>query len=335
MRAIFTFVTGLCAAHAVLLCAATPPNAKTRLPAREGSTLVTAIESAEKPGPVGPGAKGPRVIRAQVLLDRARFSPGEIDGQFGEDLADAIKGYQQNHDLKPSGAIDAETWQLLNRDRQPVLATYTITAADVKGPFAPLPKDAQERAKMKFLGYESAQEGLGEKFHCAPQLLEQLNPGKDLTVAGTRITVPNVHRPPPLRAVRVVVSKSKRTVTAEGAGHKVLAQYPATIGGVHDPLPLGDWKITGVQHNPWFYYQPQRFWNADPNEATAKLPPGPRNPAGLVWMGLSKPHYGIHGTPEPGHIHHDESYGCIRLTNWDAVDLSHMVRAGIPAILEE
>jgi len=105
------------------------------------------------------------------------------------------------------------------------------------------------------------------------------------------------------------------------------------MGGEHDPLPIGQWKITSVQHDPWFNYDPVHFWNASPEEAAAKLPPGPRNPAGVVWMGLSKAHYGIHGTPDPGRIRHGESYGGIRLTNWDAADLSHMVRRGTPAIL--
>jgi lipoprotein-anchoring transpeptidase ErfK/SrfK len=137
------------------------------------------------------------------------------------------------------------------------------------------------------------------------------------------------------RAAPVIVSKSRRTVTAYGAGGTLLAQYPATMGGPHDPLPIGHWTITSVQRYPWFYYDPVHFWNASPNEATAKLPPGPRNPAGVVWMGLSKPHYGIHGASDPGRIRHGESAGCIRLTNWDADDLSHMVSPGTPANLEE
>jgi lipoprotein-anchoring transpeptidase ErfK/SrfK len=212
---------------------------------------------------------------------------------------------------------------------------YTITAADLRGPFAPISKDVQDQARMKWMGYESPQEGLAEKFHEAPQLLAAMNPRKKLDTAGEQILVPDVRRAPAPRALRVVVSNSGRTVTALGPGGKVLAVYPATMGGEHDPLPIGDWKIINVVHNPWFYYQPERYWNANPNEATAKLPPGPRNPAGSVWMGLSKPHYGIHGTPDPGRIRHGESYGCIRLTNWDALDLSRMVRPGTPALLEE
>ena len=294
-----------------------------------------AVENRSDRAEIRPGSSDARVVRAQILLDRTRFSPGQIDGRYGGDLGIAIEGYQEDHQLIPDGIIGKQMWQELNEDKRPLLKTYTITAADLKGPFGPIPADVKEQAKLKWMGYESAAEELAEKFHVSPQLLADLNPGRDLRKAGEAIVVPAVVRPPARRALRLVVSKSKRTVTAYGAGDKLLAQYPATLGGEHDPLPIGDWKITTVQHNPWFNYDPVHFWNANPNDAAAKLPPGPRNPAGVVWMGLSKEHYGIHGTPDPGRIRHGESYGCIRLTNWDAADLSHMVGPGTPAILEE
>jgi lipoprotein-anchoring transpeptidase ErfK/SrfK len=325
----------------ILLCAAIAcaavrhsPKRPVRAPARPPFT-VEDVQNATQNDPLGQPGSGPRVMHAQILLDRARFSPGEIDAQYGEDLAIAVKGFQQNHGQAPSGTIDAATWDLLNQDTQPLFTNYTITAADVRGPFAPVPKDIHARARLKWLGYESAEEELGEKFHVAPKLLAQLNPGKTLAAAGEQIVVPNVQRPPARPAARVVVSASQRTVTALAADGSVLAQYPATMGGPHDPLPIGNWTIASVSHNPYFFYQPGRFWNADPHDAKDKLPPGPNNPVGVVWMGLSKRHFGIHGTPDPGHIRHGESYGCIRLTNWDALDLSHMVRRGMPAILEE
>ena len=297
--------------------------------------IAQAIENRADTGEVRPGTAEPRVVRAQILLDRARFSPGEIDGRYGGDLGVAVKGYQEAHHLDPDGIIGIQMWRELDADKRPLLRTYTITAADLKGPFMPIPQDVQEQAQMKWMGFDSPAEELAERFHLSPRLLKELNPGKDLEKAGEVITVPAVERAPARRAVRVVVSKSKRTVSAYGPGDKLLAQYPATMGGEHDPLPIGHWTITIVQRNPWFNYDPAHFWNASPDEATAKLPPGPRNPAGVVWMGLSKPHYGIHGTPDPGRIRHGESYGCIRLTNWDAADLSHMVIRGTPAILEE
>ena len=297
--------------------------------------VASQIEDSTKTGAVGPGATGPRVIRAQILLDRAGFSPGEIDGVHGEDFAVAVKGYQENHGLKPTGTIDAEMWGLLDADAGPLLVTYTITAADEKGPFRPTPADTQDKAKMKWLGFETPQEGLGEKFHSSPKLLAELNPGQELDTAGERITVPNLRRAARRFASRVVVSKSKRTVIAYGAGDKQLAQYPATIGDSHDRLPIGDWTVTGIRHYPWFNYDPDHFWNSDPKQTKAMLPPGPNNPAGVAWIGLSKEHYGIHGTPDPGHIRHGESAGCVRMTNWDVDELSHMVRRGTPVVLEE
>jgi len=293
------------------------------------------IEDSTKIGAVGPGAAGPRVVRVQILLDRARFSPGEIDGVYGDAFGIAVKGYQENHGLKPTGTIDAEMWRLLDSDGGPLLVTYTIARTDEKGPFHRMPDDNLEKAKLKWLGFETPGQELGEKFHCSPKLLVELNPGEKLDTAGERITVPNVRNAAVRVALRLVVSKSKRTVIAYGAGDKELAQYPATIGDTHDPLPIGHWTITSVVHYPWFNYNPELFWNADPKKATAILPPGPRSPVGTVWMGLSKEHYGIHGTPDPGNIRHGESAGCIRLTNWDADDLSHMVRRGTPVALEE
>ncbi len=293
------------------------------------------IEDSTKTGAVGPGSAGSRVVRAQILLDRARFSPGEIDGVYGDDFAIAVKGYQENHGLKPTGTIDEQMWRLLDTDAGPLLLTYTITKADEKGPFQPIPDDTLEKAKMKWLGFETPEEGLGEKFHSSPKLLAQLNPGLKMDAVGVRIDVPNVRHIAGGLASRVVVSKSKRTVIAYGARDKELAQYPASIGDTHDPLPIGHWTITSVVHYPWFNYDPNLFWNPDPKKAAAILPPGPRNPVGTVWIGLSKEHYGIHGTPDPGHIRHGESAGCVRLTNWDVDQLSHMVRPGTPVVLEE
>jgi lipoprotein-anchoring transpeptidase ErfK/SrfK len=314
--------------------AAEQVKARARAPLAR-SLFGNAIEDSTQTGAVGPGATGPRVVRAQILLDRASFSPGEIDRVYGDSFGIAVKGYRENHGLKPTGTIDAEMWRLLDRDARPLLLTYTITQADEKGPFQPIPADTQEKAKMKWLGFETPEEELGERFHSSPKLLAELNPGKKLDTAGERISVPNVRHSAVRLALRLVVSESKRTVIAYGAGDKELARYPATIGGTHDPLPIGHWIITGVVHNPWFNYDPERFWNADPMKAKAILPPGPNNPAGVAWLGISKENYGIHGTPDPAMIRHTESAGCIRLTNWDVEELSRMIRRGTPIVLEE
>jgi len=293
------------------------------------------VNDAADAGNLNPGSAGVRVIRAQILIDRAHFSPGEIDGKFGPDLEIAVKGFQERRQLQPTGIIDAELWALLNADTEDLLTYYTITLLDLREPLVTIPKDVQEQAKLKRMGFQLPDERIAEKFHLSPTLLMELNPKKKFDVAGEDILVPRLHRESSGRAAKVVVSKSKRTVTALAANGSVIAQFPATIGGPHDPLPIGSWKVTVVQPYPVFYYSPERFWNAKQDGPKAQLPPGPNNPSGTVWIGLSKSHYGIHGSPEPGTVRRSESYGCIRLTNWDAADLAKMVRVGTPAILEE
>jgi hypothetical protein len=223
---------------------AAQPSSRKSAPSNEeaeaDSALARRTEASDGDQTVRPGAQGPRVLRAQILLDRARFSPGEIDGRYGDDLAVAIKSYQQVHDLKVTGIIDSETWNLLNKDSRPLTRRYVITALDVTGPFTEIPKDVQEQAKLKNMNYDSPQELLGEQFHCSPKLLAELNPGQSLDKAGESIEVPNVIAHSPAHAVRVTVSAGTRTVTAYGPGDKVIAVYPATIGGEHDPLPIGN-----------------------------------------------------------------------------------------------
>lgn len=294
------------------------------------------VNNAKSLPPVGPKSKGAAVLRAEVLLDRARFSPGEIDAAFGSNLQRAIVGFQTANRLSPTGRIDSRTWAALNRDSAPVLTQYKITEADVAGPFASIPDDMMEKSKMSALGYASAAEALGEKFHASPKLLQQLNPGKDLGRAGEEIIVPNVGAPAPLpKAAKVIVDKSSSTVTLVDASGKTIAQFPASTGSARDPLPLGTWKIQSVSKNPAFHYNPKLFWDADPGHDKAKIAPGPNNPVGVVWVDLSKEHYGIHGTPEPSTIGKTQSHGCIRLTNWDAATLAQAVTSGVPAILQQ
>jgi lipoprotein-anchoring transpeptidase ErfK/SrfK len=306
----------------------TEPGARAELKADE-------VNDADRTPVLIQGARGAAVVRAQILLDRQHFSCGEIDADFGSNLAKAVTAFQNARNLPATSTVDARTWAVLNQDTAPAITTYEIAPQDTAGPFTKIPSDMMQKAMLPALGYESAQEALGERFHASPKLLAALNPGIPLDTAGEQIYVPNVNVPAPGPAARVVVSKSESSVAALDRDGRVLAWYAATIGSEHDPLPLGNWKINGVERNPQFHYDPDLFWDANTGDQKTVIQPGPNNPVGVVWIALSKEHYGIHGSPEPSRIGHTESHGCIRLTNWDAMELAGMVKPGTPATLRE
>jgi lipoprotein-anchoring transpeptidase ErfK/SrfK len=273
----------------------------------------------------------PAILRAQILLDRAHFSPGQIDGRTGKNLDRAVKAFQKARQLQPHGQLDDPTWSALNADTAPVLVPYRVTATDVEGPYTErIPEDMLEKAKLPRLAFTSSLEKLSEMFHVSPQLLKELNPGKSFN-AGDELQVPNVWTVPAGRAARIVVTTAGNLSVLDEAG-KILAHYPCTSGSHHDPLPLGEWKITLIQENPKFHYNPELFWDADPAHTKAKVAPGPNNPVGTVWIDLTKEHYGIHGTPAPEKIGHAQSHGCIRLTNWDVEELAGLVAKDTPVV---
>jgi len=293
-------------------------------------------------------------LALQVALDRAGFSPGVIDGTLGQKTRQAIRAFQEANDLAVTGNPDAQTLGALG-DETEATTTVMVTDADAAGPFMRIPESMTEKAKLDWLGYSSIEEAIAEKYHTTPKTLRSLNPGADFS-AGIEITVPAV-RPAELSAgsadkwdvaldqlsvaktqlaaAKVVVDKSDRAVRAYDASGKLIAQFPASIGSEHVPLPIGEWKINGVGRLPPFHYNPKLFWDAEAGDTKTTLPPGPNGPVGVAWIDLSKDHYGIHGTPEPEMIGRTQSHGCIRLTNWDAAKLAQMVRSGTPAILED
>jgi lipoprotein-anchoring transpeptidase ErfK/SrfK len=297
------------------------------------------------------------VMAAQVMLDRLGFSSGEIDGRMGTNVRGALKAYQGSRQLPATGELDSATFQRLSTDAGGLmpLVMYQLADADVAGPFTPdIPEDLMEQSKLKALGYRTPLEAIAEKFHASPALLEQLNPSATFASVGEHIQVPNVtvtEPPPPAPArgrgrgrgaapvgttgapaVTIYVTKATSALTVEDDSGKVLFYAPVTSGSEHDPLPIGSWKVTGVQRNPEFQSNPDLFWDADPAHSKARIPAGPNNPVGVLWIDLTKEHYGIHGTPEPSQIGHVESHGCVRVTNWDAQRVAAWARPGTPVI---
>jgi peptidoglycan hydrolase-like protein with peptidoglycan-binding domain len=227
------------------------------------------------------GDKGSSVVRAQILLARAHFSCGQIDGDFGTNFEKTVAAFQGYRHLPASGAVDSATWAALSADRALILIQYVTADEDEKGPFVQVPKEMMEQAKLPALGYSSPLDQLSERFHSSPQLMKALNPKADFSKAGETLRVPNVLVMPPAGAgyaARVVVTKSESSVRAYDNDGKLLAFYAATIGSEHDPLPIGDWKVIGVSHNPVFHYNPNLFWDAKATDEKASIRAGPRNP---------------------------------------------------------
>ena len=296
------------------------------------------------------------VFHAQVLLDRAGFSPGVIDGMAGISFEAALKGFQEARGMPVTGRLDNPTRAALLRDRAPSVLRLRIAEGDAQGPFTPIPSEPEQQARMERLAYRNLLEKIAEKFHTTPATIIALNDPSTALRAGTVLRLPNVLprsrsyegvkpdvaqllsdlniSPDQPDAARVVVDKSDKLVRAYAENGRLIAQFPATLGSDKDPLPLGNWKVNSIAFNPPFKYQPQLFWDVDDSEEEQLLPPGPNGPVGVVWIDLDREHIGLHGTNSPETIKRAESHGCVRMTNWDAARLTQMIGNGDPVVFQ-
>ena len=284
---------------------------------------------------------GPSVLRLQVLLDRALFSPGIIDGRWGGNTEKALYWLQEREGLPATARLDQATFerlvQLAGNPRE-IVRQHQLSADDVAGPFVDLPPlkgDAiYQVAKKPCTCYESLTEKLSETFHVTPELLAKVNPETSLDSlnAGDRIWVPNVRdasAPPAGTIAQLVVSDRGRYLHAVDSAQRVLYHFPTTVGASYDPSPTGNYKVTAIRENPIWHFQPGIIEKVPDHKPDARIPAGPNNAVGVVWMALSVPHYGIHGTNAPETIGYTSSAGCVRLTNWDALFLSKRIQPGL------
>jgi len=293
-----------------------------------------AVNTAQLSAPSGKGrASAPSaaaIIKTEILLDRAGFSPGQIEGKSGSNDQKALAAFQQANGAKPSGRLDAETWNRLTAtSNDPVLIEYEIQPGDVKGPFnQSIPPSLEKKAELKNLNYTGPPELLAEKFHIDPALLTRLNPKASFETAGTKIMVPNVAKKlSEAKVEKVVVDKSAKTVRALDGSGKLISFYPASVGSEKRPAPNGTRQIRSVSENPTYHYSPKLKFKGVKTQKPFTIAPGPNNPVGNTWIDLGDG-YGIHGTPAPQRISKTESHGCVRLTNWDAQALAKMVHKG-------
>lgn len=273
-------------------------------------------------------------VRLQVLLDRAHFSPGEIDGRFGENAKKALRAYAEARQLPVSDAVTDDVWTALRADDRPVTMTYAITEQDVAGPFLKkLPSKMEDMKELTKLGFTSAREALAEKFHMSEQLLAALNSGRHFDRAGDTIVVVDTSGAGegiPTKAERIEVDKIRQTVKLFDKTNALIGFYPATVGSEEKPSPSGTLKVTEVSRNPYYRYNPAYRFKGVHSRKPFTIKPGPNNPVGTVWINLSAEGYGIHGTPSPEKISKAESHGCVRLTNWDAERVAGRVSKGTP-----
>lgn len=318
----------------------TRANAPARAAAAESWEAITPARVNVPPTrlPVGRGSQGPATLRVQVLLSRALFSPGMIDGRWGRNTETAVHWLQSREGLPTTGVVDSATLARITRlagAPAEVIRPHALTEDDVRGPFVEIPADIYEQAKLSCSCYQSLSEKLSERFHATVPLLRRLNPrvALDSLAAGDTLFVPDV-RPRDAQAAgtvaELVVSGSGSFLHAVDARGRILYHFPITLGSTFDPSPQGSFTVRAVADDPWWHYQPRILAHVPDDEPDARIPPGPNSAVGRTWIALSIPRYGIHGTKSPETIGYATSSGCVRLTNWDVHLLSRRIAPGTP-----
>ena len=266
----------------------------------------------------------------RVLLDRMGTSPGAIDGVKGSNVAKALAAYAEMYGKPLDVADEKKIDAMLEASGGPAFVSYTITNGDAAGPYvASVPADYGGKATLEKLAFTSPAEAIAQKFHMDEAYLKRLNAGKTFNQPGTVITVAN----PGMRVLtavsRIVADKGRTQVRAYDDKGRLVAAYPATIGSSDTPSPSGTVTVERIAFNPEYTYNPKKNFQQGTNDKVLTIPPGPNGPVGSIWIALSKPTYGIHGTPEPSKIGKTNSHGCVRLTNWDADELARLVKPGV------
>ncbi|HUE78084.1 MAG TPA: L,D-transpeptidase [Sphingomicrobium sp.] len=310
------------------------------------------------------------MFHAQVLMSAHGFSPGVIDGKEGESFKLALRSFQESRGLERTGELDNETRRALLQASRPSTVMVRLGATDVQHQYVyPLPKEPEQQAELKFLGYRNMLEKVAERYHTTPDTIVALNGSEKLIGPGQVLRLPNVvptdrdYEGVPGNGGQVmnilnvngsqpqgdyvVVDKSEGVLKVyrgsppgeagsegSGDGRQLVAAFPVTMGSKQYPLPIGKWKATTYAFLPPFHYQPELLQGADKSKEDMRLPPGPNGPVGVAWLDLTKEHYGIHGTNEPQTIGRAESSGCIRMTNWDVMRLARMMKPGFTAIFQ-
>jgi lipoprotein-anchoring transpeptidase ErfK/SrfK len=333
------------------------------------STAALATASAAQPQPktakpwVAPGTPGSpidgTIFHAQVLLSAAGFSTGVIDGRKGSSFKEAVRGFQEARGLGTSGELDGPTRAALLQQNRSSTVNMKLGPTDISGNYVyPFPKKPEGQSKLPFAAYRNMLEEVAERYHTTPDTIVALNGPTALIGIGQTLRLPNVlpsstnYGGSPLKdeyrawfvklnvdanvpqGSYIIVDKSEGQLKVMDDADGLVAQFPVTTGSQHDPLPIGTWKVPTFSFLPPFHYQPDLFWDVDDSKDEKMLPPGPNGLVGVAWLDLSKEHYGIHGAPEPQNIGHTESHGCIRMTNWDVLRLSRMLKPGFRAVFQ-